>query len=112
MILSLLRTIGRAPLGLLHLAGTVCGWAAYALVAGFRRKTRQNLTTAGLYRPGLAWASAASAGQAAFETCYIWFRQPGLARRERTGLPGAGSLKLYRSVGNLCSVSWEPPDPQ
>ncbi|MGE0796760.1 MAG: lysophospholipid acyltransferase family protein [Lautropia sp.] len=74
MILSLLRTIGRAPLGLLHFAGTVCGWAAYALVTGFRRKTRQNLTIAGLYRPGLAWASAAAAGQAALETCYIWFR--------------------------------------
>jgi len=33
-----------------------------------------NLRTAGLYHPRLAWASAAAAGKAALETCYIWFR--------------------------------------
>jgi len=47
---------------------------AFALSGGFRRKTMDNLRTAGLYHPRLAWASAAAAGKAALETCYIWFR--------------------------------------
>ena len=50
------------------------GWAAYALSGGFRRKTRDNLRGAGLYSQRLAWSSAAAAGKAALETCYIWFR--------------------------------------
>ncbi len=84
MLLWLLRFLGRFPLWSLHAAGTAGGWAAYALSGGFRRKTVDNLRTAGLYSPRLAWASAAAAGKAALETCYIWFRSTDeLVRKSR-----------------------------
>lgn len=73
-MLSLLHTLARLPLWLLHGAGAVGGWLAYALSSGFRRKTRDNLRTAGLDPSSLAWQSAAAAGRAALETCFIWFR--------------------------------------
>jgi len=84
MLVLLLRTLARLPLGFLHLAGAVGGWLAYAGSAGMRRKTRDNLVTAGLYSPRLALASAAAAGRAAAETAFIWFRPAAdlLARTE------------------------------
>ncbi len=74
MLLWLLRTLSLAPLWLLHALGAAGGWVAFVLSSGFRRKTVDNLRTAGLYSARLAWASAAAAGKAALETCYIWFR--------------------------------------
>ena len=83
-MLSLLRALARWPLWLLHAVGAVGGWSAYCLSSGFRRKTRDNLRTAGLDKSTLAWGSAAAAGRAALETCYIWFRPIGhLVRRSR-----------------------------
>jgi KDO2-lipid IV(A) lauroyltransferase len=84
MLLWTLRLLGWLPLWLLHAAGVAGGGAAFALSGGFRRKTIDNLRTAGLYRPRLAWASAMAAGKAALETCYIWFRSdPVLLRNSR-----------------------------
>ncbi len=74
MLLLLLRNLARLPLGLLHFAGALGGWAVYAGSPGVRRKTRDNLVTAGLYSTRLALASAAAAGKAALETSFIWFR--------------------------------------
>jgi len=74
MLLWTLRLLALLPLWLLHAAGAAGGGAAFALSSGFRRKTVDNLRNSGLYRPGLAWASASAAGKAALETCYIWFR--------------------------------------
>jgi KDO2-lipid IV(A) lauroyltransferase len=74
MLLWLLRNLARLPLGLLHFAGALGGWAVYASSPAMRRKTRDNLATAGLYSTRLALASAAAAGRAALETSYIWFR--------------------------------------
>lgn len=74
MVLSLLRLLALLPLPVLQALGALGGWTAYGLVGGFRRKTMANLRTAGLYTPELALASAAAAGKAAMETCYIWFR--------------------------------------
>ena len=74
MLLWLLRSLALVPLWLLHAAGAVGGGAAFLVSGGFRRKTVDNLRTAGLYSAPLAWASAAAAGKAALETCYIWFR--------------------------------------
>ena len=74
MLVWLLRSLAHVPLWLLHAVGAAGGWAAYVVSGGFRRKTVDNLRTAGLYSPQLAWASAAAAGKAALETCYIWFR--------------------------------------
>jgi KDO2-lipid IV(A) lauroyltransferase len=74
MLVWLLRSLALVPLWLLQAVGAAGGWLAYALSGGFRRKTVDNLQTAGLYSPRLAWASAAAAGKAALETCYIWFR--------------------------------------
>ncbi len=74
MLLWLLRSLASFPLWLLQAVGALGGLLACTLSAGFRRKTADNLRTAGLYRPQLARASAAAAGRAALETCYIWFR--------------------------------------
>ena len=74
MLVWVLRSLALFPLWLLHAVGATGGWLVYALSAGFRRKTGDNLRTAGLHSPRLAWASAAAAGKAALETCYIWFR--------------------------------------
>lgn len=74
MSLWLLRSLALLPLWFLHAAGAVGGGAAFLLSGGFRRKTVDNLRTAGLYSARLAWASAAAAGKATLETCYIWFR--------------------------------------
>jgi KDO2-lipid IV(A) lauroyltransferase len=74
MLLWTLRLLALLPLWLLQAAGAAGGGLAFALSGGFRRKTVDNLRTAALYRPGLAWASAMAAGKAALETCYIWFR--------------------------------------
>ncbi len=101
MLMWLLRSLALLPLWLLQAVGAAGGWAAYALSGGFRRKTVDNLRTAGLYTPHLAWASAAAAGKAALETCYIWFRSlDGLLRKcqlndlrasRRSNRGGAGS---------------------
>jgi len=82
MLLWTLRLLALLPLWLLHAAGAVGGGAAFALSGDFRRKTAENLRTAGLYRAGLAWASALSAGKAALETCYIWFRSDRVLTRK------------------------------
>ena len=74
MLLWLVRSLALFPLWLLQAVGALGGWVAYGLLGGFRRKTVDNLRTAGLYSPALALASAAAAGKAALETCYIWFR--------------------------------------
>ena len=82
MLLWLLRFFALFPLWSLQAAGALGGWAAYGFSAGFRRKTVDNLRNAGLYSPRLALSSAAAAGKAALETCYIWFRSsPDLLRK-------------------------------
>jgi KDO2-lipid IV(A) lauroyltransferase len=82
MLVWLLRSLALLPLWLLQAIGAAGGWIAYALSGGFRRKTVDNLRIAGIYSPHLAWTSAAAAGKAALETCYIWFRSlDGLLRK-------------------------------
>ena len=74
---ALVRTVkglGRLPLPLLHAVGGCLGRLAYVCSSGLRRKTRNNLKTAGLYSRRLAWGSAAAAGKAAIESAYVWFR--------------------------------------
>ncbi len=82
MLVWLLRSLAQVPLWLLHAVGAAGGWTAYVLSSGFRRKTVDNLRTAGLYSRHLAWASAAAAGKAALETCYIWFRSNNVLLRK------------------------------
>ena len=77
-----------------------------------------NLRTAGLYNPRLAWASAAAAGKAALETCYIWFRslddllrktsvrrprasRKSNMRRRRLAATGAGIIILTPHIGSF-----------
>lgn len=66
--------LGRLPLPFLHAMGGCLGGLAYVCSAGLRRKTRNNLLTAGLYSRRLAWRSAAAAGKAAIESAFVWFR--------------------------------------
>ncbi|MGE0316044.1 MAG: lysophospholipid acyltransferase family protein [Lautropia sp.] len=74
MMLLSLRLLSRLPLALLHALGAFAGVLAYAAVPGFRRKTRDNLETAGLYSRSLAWRSAAHAGMGTLELAWVWFR--------------------------------------
>ena len=107
MLLLLLRNLARLPLGLLHLVGALGGWAAYAGSPGMRRKTRDNLVTAGLYSSRLALASAAAAGRAALETAFIWSR-PTADLLARTGHEAfaelARSVEARRAAGDRRGV--------
>lgn len=96
MLLALVRFVARFPLPVLHATGALAGIGALALSAGFRRKLVGNLRRAGLYRPRLALAAAASAGRAVFEAPYLWFRsETHLLRQTRVEglecLPQAGA---------------------
>lgn len=72
--MRVVRGLGQLPLWVLHGAGACLGRLAWLGSSGMRAKTRNNLQTAGLYRPGLAWESAAAAGRAALESAFVWFR--------------------------------------
>jgi KDO2-lipid IV(A) lauroyltransferase len=67
------RLAARLPLAWLQATGGLAGRLALWASPGFRRKTDDNLTAAGLPVQTLAAASAAQAGAAACETLWIWF---------------------------------------
>lgn len=73
-LVRLVKALGQLPLGVLHAAGGCLGRLAYVCSSSMRRKIRNNLQTAGLFSPALAWESAAAAGRAAAESAFVWFR--------------------------------------
>lgn len=73
LVLMLARLSALLPLAWLQGLGRLAGRLVLRGSAGFRRKTEDNLATAGLPIQTLALASAAEAGAAACETLWIWF---------------------------------------
>lgn len=95
--------MGQLPLWVLHGLGACLGRLAWLGSRGMRTKTRNNLMTAGLYRPALAWESAAAAGRAAAESAFVWFRPDGelLARCEHSAITRlAHEVLAARSAGD------------
>ena len=80
-LVRLVRALGRLPLPLLHAVGAVAGCVGHACSASLRRKTRNNLMTAGLYSRRMAWQSACATGRLAIESAWVWFRPNDELRR-------------------------------
>ncbi|MFC2522401.1 MAG: lysophospholipid acyltransferase family protein [Lautropia mirabilis] len=100
VLVRTVKGLGRLPLPLLHAVGGCLGRLAYVCSAGLRRKTRNNLKTAGLYSRRLAWSSAAAAGKAAIESAYVWFRPDAdlLARRGHEAMTRLAQETLARQA--------------
>jgi KDO2-lipid IV(A) lauroyltransferase len=71
ILLFLLRMISRLPLPVLHGLGAGLGWLAL-LRGRYRRRLRDNLETAGLYRPGLVAQVSKELGKGVVEMPQVW----------------------------------------
>ena len=70
-----MRMLARLPLSLLHVLGTLLGWAMYGLSPTYRRHLRENLETAGYGQDAATRrAAVASAGRLLLEVPAIWLR--------------------------------------
>ena len=74
MLAWLFRFAARLPLRVLHALGSALGRLALALSSSWRRKTVDNLRTAGLFSDELLREAARQAGRGLLETPYVWFR--------------------------------------
>jgi KDO2-lipid IV(A) lauroyltransferase len=72
----ILRLASRLPLRVLHALGAAFGRLAMALSPSYRRKTADNLRTAGLHGDAMMAQAAREAGRAVFETPLVWFSPP------------------------------------
>ncbi|HEY0876880.1 MAG TPA: lysophospholipid acyltransferase family protein [Zeimonas sp.] len=72
--LSVLRGVGRLPLGPARALGAGLGWIAYAASPGYRRKIRSNLRRAGLDSLAMRWRVAGEAGRTIGELPWVWTR--------------------------------------
>jgi KDO2-lipid IV(A) lauroyltransferase len=70
----LLGLIAGLPLSVLHLLGTVLGWAMYGISPTYRRNVRANLARAGYSDPRLRRAAIAHAGRMLAEAPAMWLR--------------------------------------
>ena len=71
---TLLRLIGRLPLGALRGLGAVLGLAALAASGSYRRKLRCNLRQAGYQDLSVCLAAAVEAGRTLGELAWVWCR--------------------------------------
>ena len=70
----LIRLLAALPLPLLHAAGALLGWAAYAASPTYRRQLRENLIQAGYRDAATRRAAIAAAGKGVLELPAIWLR--------------------------------------
>lgn len=70
-MLSFIRWISRRPLGLLHGAGWLLGWLAWAGSSSYRRRCRENAELAGL-TAAQQRAAVGQAGRLAAELPWLW----------------------------------------
>ena len=74
-MLLLMRLLAALPLPLLHAAGALLGWVAYAASPTYRRHLLENLVQAGYRDAATRRAAVASAGKGVLELPAIWLRQ-------------------------------------
>lgn len=74
MLRTLMRLAARLPLGALHAAGALLGWALYAASPTYRRHLRENLARAGYHDTRTRRAAVAEAGKMLAELPALWFR--------------------------------------
>ena len=72
-MLSLLRTLSRVPLRVMHGLGTWLGWGVYAASPSYRRRLRENVAAAG-FDAAVRRESIAHAGRMVAELPYLWLR--------------------------------------
>jgi KDO2-lipid IV(A) lauroyltransferase len=99
MAQSLMRLAARLPLGLLHAAGALLGWAMYALSPTYRRHLRENVEAAGYRDARTRRAAIAGAGRMLVELPVVWLRP----RAEMTALvraiDGIEHVEAARAAG-------------
>ena len=71
-MLLLMRLLAALPLPLLHAAGALLGWVAYAASPTYRRHLRENLAQAGYGDAPTRRAAIAAAGKGVIELPAIW----------------------------------------
>lgn len=85
----LFRLLAKLPLRLLHDVGAILGWVVYFASPTYRRRMRENLSSAGFNDPAILRTAIAEAGRAVLEVPYIWYR------------PREEVLKLIRDVQGM-----------
>lgn len=74
MLKALFELLSRLPLPLLHGAGIVLGWGAYACSPRFRRALNANLAQAGYDSPRLKRQAIGEIGKSFMELPVVWMR--------------------------------------
>lgn len=74
-MLRLMRLLAALPLPLLHAAGALLGWVAYAASPTYRRHLLENLAQAGYRDSSTRRAAVAAAGKGVLELPAIWLRR-------------------------------------
>lgn len=96
----LTRLVARAPLGVLHAAGALLGWAIYLASARYRRHVLGNLAAAGYAADARVRRRAiAEAGRMVVELPAIWLRPREAALRWIRGTEGFELIDAARASG-------------
>jgi len=98
MIEALLRRLSGWPLGLLHRAGDVAGWLAYALSPSYRRRFLDNARQAGFSAAEVRPAVGA-AGRLLFEAPLLWMRPHDASILPRLQWSGAERIDAAHAQG-------------
>jgi len=95
----LMRLLAFMPLPVLHAAGTLLGWAAYAMSPTYRRHLRENLTQAGYRDAPTRRAAIAAAGKGVIELPAIWLRRRADVLRWVKRIDGEALIEAARAQG-------------
>lgn len=98
MLVWIIRSIARLPLGWLQAVGALAGRAALAASPSFRRKTAANLELAGLASPQMLVGTAREIGRGVLESPWIWFREPAEVERAAAN-PDTEAIQAARAAG-------------
>ncbi len=93
-----LRWLSRRPLWLLHAAGSVLGWAAYAFSPSYRNRFRAQAMQAGV-APAARRAAIGQAGKMVAELPWLWLHPPGEDLAAHVGWQGEAVLRNAHAQG-------------
>ncbi|HKI65488.1 MAG TPA: lysophospholipid acyltransferase family protein [Burkholderiales bacterium] len=98
-MLLLMRLLAALPLPLLHAAGALLGWAAYAASPTYRRHLRENLAQAGYHDASTRRAAITAAGKGVIELPAIWLRPRADVLRWVKRIDGEALIEAARAKG-------------